>query len=148
MSENHITKLYKKPEDHLYVLIFPTVYFLFLYKYTNDILNDADCNCIIKERLLDIQNFSKALFCVQIGIFVMVYFKVLDFSMYRWISITPFIIHVLLILKLKALIDDIHSKKCKCADNIYKTIIFIYVWINIIAWIALATLILIALLSQ
>ena len=42
MSENHIIKLYKKPEDHLYVLIFPTVYFLFLYKYTNDILNDAD----------------------------------------------------------------------------------------------------------
>ena len=33
MTKSHIEKMYKKPQDYLYVLIFPTVYFLFLYKY-------------------------------------------------------------------------------------------------------------------
>ena len=142
MTKTHIEKMYKKPQDHLYVLIFPTVYFLFLYKYTNDILNDPKCDCVVKDRLLNIQNFSKALFASQIGLFIMLYFKVLEVSVYRWISLVPFVIHIVLILQLKSLIDDIHSKKCKCADNVYKTIIFIYVWINIIFWIILVTLIL------
>tara|TARA_B100001564_G_scaffold145842_1_gene122452 strand:- start:1454 stop:1984 length:531 start_codon:yes stop_codon:yes gene_type:complete len=111
--------------------ITPILIYFLIKKYTDDILSDPKCNCVLEKYITDIKNISLYLIITQVS-----------FNILRLLQVSPTIIIIgsliAIFLQIKLFIcwfnitSNIKKNKCKCANTKLNTIINIIIWFNII----------------
>ena len=111
--------------------IIPILIYFLIKKYTDDILSDPNCSCVLEKYITDIKNISLYLIITQV-----------IFNILRLLQISPTIILIgsliVIFLQIKLFIcwfnitNNIKKNNCKCANTTLNTIINIIIWFNII----------------
>ena len=126
-----LVKIINTPQFMLASLIIPILYYILIKKYTDNILNNPNCNCVLEEHIKDIKKKSLYLIIGQIIIIILKFLKAPQIII-SIISIIVFIILILVFINWNNITKNIIKNNCECADTKIKNLISFIAWTQII----------------
>tara|TARA_B110000114_G_C14996340_1_gene358742 strand:+ start:12 stop:557 length:546 start_codon:yes stop_codon:yes gene_type:complete len=128
---SNISNISKTPTYLISTLTLPIIYYFSIKKYTDIILQDSNCNCVLKKNITDIKQKSIYLIGFQLFFVILQFFKI-PFL----ISVICSIISIFLLISVfsnwRKITKNIDENKCECANTSLKTIISFIAWTQII----------------
>ena len=130
-SKDFYDRDFNSPKIIILSTILPIFIYFFIKKYTDDILNDSKCNCVLKKYITDIKNINLYLIIAQVS-----------FNILRLLNVPlPIIICgaiIIFTLQIKLFIcwfnitSNIKKNNCECANTTLNKIINVIIWLQII----------------
>ena len=129
-------KVFYKLERHstgsiLFSFIPHIILYLLIKKYTDDLLSDPNCNCVLEKYISDLQKTSLYLVTIRIIGNILRLFHVKPIIIIG-LGIVAFILYISLIINWLNITKNIKKNKCKCANTMIHTIITIIIAFQII----------------
>lgn len=126
-----LVKIINTPEFMIASLIIPILYYFLIKKYTDNILQNPNCTCVLEEYITDIKKKSLYLIIGQIIIIILKFIKAPQIVI-SIISIIVFIILILVFINWNNITKNIKKNNCECADTKIKNLISFIAWTQII----------------
>ena len=119
------------PKYLMISLIIPIIYYFLIKSFTDNILQDTNCTCVLEKNITDIKQRSLYLIGFQIIITVLKFYNAPQLII-SILSIITLILLISVFINWLAISKNIDENKCKCANTSLRTIISLIAWTQII----------------
>jgi di/tricarboxylate transporter len=126
-----LVKTINTPQFMIASLIMPILYYFLIKKYTDNILQNPNCTCVLEEYITDIKKKSFYLIIGTILLKILKFVKAPQIFI-SIISIIVFITLILVFINWNNITKNIKKNNCECADTKIKNLISFIAWTQII----------------
>ena len=126
-----LANIVNTPQFILLSLVIPITYYFLVKKYTDNILKNPNCTCVLEEYITDIKKNTLYLIGFQILVTVLKLFNAPQLII-GIVSIIGLFYLISVFLNWRKIIKNIDENNCECADTLIKNVISFISWTQII----------------